>query len=236
MKDDYRTIPKDELPPRPAFLNRFWMVFVQPGDLFKALARNPAWFPMSLLLAAVAAAMVSMIPSELLVEQAIANSPGTPAADLRAAAMFIKVMGVGTASLATFVMPFIISAGTFVILVFMRGDEATYRQHLTVVVHAGIISFLGGVVNAALGFVSGNASQTGLSVATFFPFLSEGFLFYFLSTLQLFGLWALVVGGIGLAAIDPRRSAGPTVGILLVVQLVLSLGIAAIWAAFTTGF
>ncbi|MYG81176.1 MAG: hypothetical protein F4187_05130, partial [Gemmatimonadetes bacterium] len=67
--DDQATMQAAEKPRRPAFLNRFWMVFVQPGKLFESLGRNPAWFPITLFVAVATGAIALLIPFELVEEQ-----------------------------------------------------------------------------------------------------------------------------------------------------------------------
>lgn len=231
--DDYATVtPEEPPPPRPAFLNRFWMVFVKPGELFRDLARNPAWLPVTLCVAVGVAAMVWFIPFELYEAQMAAR--GAASSDIAAAEGFLEYL---------FVLPILflpvftlfIAGLTYVVFVFMRGDEATYRQHLCVVAHSGIITLVGTGMTIPMQIRTGTLDLQ-LSLGTFAPFLSDGFAFHFLNSLPLFQLWAIVVTGIGIAAIDPRRSAGPTIAVLMVIQVIVALGCAGLAVAFTPSF
>lgn len=217
-----------EPPPRPAFFNRLWMVFVQPGQMFKTLALNPAWFPIALFGALVAAASTWLIPAELYQQAALQGLEGR--ADNAEAIAQIEqvppivfrasVMGFGF--LAALVFPVVLSMVTYVAFVFVRGDQATFKQHLCVVAHTGIVTAVGGVLNAFVSARGGDIERT-LSIGTFLPFLSEGYFADFLLAMDLFNLGGAVVAGIGLAAIDPRRGAAPTAGILVGLVVVTAL-------------
>lgn len=231
--DDYESATPMEPPPRPAFLNRVWMVFVKPGELFRDLVRNPAWFPITLCVAAGTAAIVWFIPFELYEEQMVARGAGS--SDIDAMAGILKYLILVGTILFLLVVTLIIAALTYVVFVFMRGDEATYRQHLCVVAHSGIVSLLGTAITVPMQIRSGSLDLQ-LSLGTFAPFLSDGFAFHFLNSLPLFQLWAIVVTGIGIAAIDPRRRAGPTIAVLMVIQVIVAMGCAGLAMAFTPSF
>lgn len=231
--DDSTATETAEPPPRPAFLNRFWMVFVQPGALFGTLVQNPAWFPIAAFVAAGTGALMWFIPFELFAEQMAAR--GTGEADIEAAEGFLKYVIVGGTVVFLPVFTLIVSALTYVIFVFMRGDEATYRQHLCVVAHAGIISLAGTAVTIPLQISAGDI-EVALSVGTLAPFLPDGFFLTFLNMMPLFQLWAIVVTGIGIAAIDRRRSAGSTIAVLMVVQVIVALACAGVVRAFSPTF
>ena len=70
-----------ELPPRPPFFYRMWMVFVQPGKLYRDLVRNPAWFPITLIVAAVTATVMWFTPEELFRQAALSGVSGDQAAE-----------------------------------------------------------------------------------------------------------------------------------------------------------
>ena len=217
----------EQLPPRPPFFSRLWMVFVQPGKLYGDLVRNPAWFPITLLVAAVTAAVMWFTPEELFRQAALSGVSGEQATEIaegmaQVPPILIKGGAVGGAFLMTLLFPIILSAITYVCFVFIRGDEARFKQHLSVVAHAGVISALGAILNGIVNNLGGALEET-LSVGTFLPFLPDGYFTELLLALDLFQLWGAAVVGIGLAAIDPRRRAGSTVAVLLALVLVVGL-------------
>ena len=234
--DDYADAAPAGPPPRPAFLKRFWMVFLQPGALFESLAQNPAWFPVAMFVGLGTGVVMAFVPTDVFVDQLVASGVGT-ADDMAAGAVIVKALAVGSPIVVSPLMVVITSAVTYAIFVFMRGDEATYRQHLCVIAHTGIISLVGAVIMVPLLVATGSGTfGAGLTVGTLAPFLSEGLLLNFLNSLPLFQLWQIAVAGIGLAAIDPRRRAGPTIAVLMLVQVVVALACSVLATAFSPTF
>jgi len=216
-----------EPPPRPAFVRRLWMVFVQPGDLFRALARNPAWFPVAAFMALVVGASMFLLPGEAF-ESMWDNVPPEQRDQMpELPAGLMRAMFTGFFFVGTLIFPVLISLVTYVIFVFIRGDRATFRQHLCVNAHVGVITALGALFMVPLRMRSLDFQQT-LSIGSFFRFLPEGFVASMLGGIDLFTLWACIVAGIGLAAIDERRSAKSTATILVAV-LVLFAAIVALF-------
>lgn len=216
----------DEPPPRPPFFRRLWMGFVKPGELFGALARNPAWFPIAALVALVVGAATWVLPIEAFdsIQADIPAEQREQMPDLPPG--FFRAFTSGGALLVTFLFPVVISLVTYVIFVFIRGDRATYKQHLCVNAHTGVIAAAGNLFLLPLRMRGLDFQQT-LSVGSFFGFLPDGYLSDVLGGLDLFSLWSCIVAGIGLAAIDPRRSAKSTaiilVGILLAFAMIRAL-------------
>ncbi len=217
-------------PARPPFFHRLWMVFVQPGDLFKGLAPNPAWFPMAVFVGAVMAASTLLAPAEMYQDMALQGVDGEANAEAAENIGQLPpiVFRVGALAAALvfggFIVPVLISVGTYVLFVFIRGDEATFKQHLCVVVHSGVVVAVGGILNTFVAVRAGDLTQA-LTVGSFFPFLPEGFFSNFLFRLNLFSLWAAVIVGIGLATLDsrsPKTTAGVLVGLLMAQALLFA--------------
>ena len=123
--------------------------------------------------------------------------------------------------MVTFLFPLVLSLITYVIFVFIRGDEATFKQHLSVVSHAGVITAVGSLFMMPLRMRSLDIEQI-LSVGTFFPFLPDGFLLNMLTGIDLFALWGSVVAGLGLSVIS-RKSWGSTASILVALLVVVAI-------------
>ena len=126
-------------------------------------------------------------------------------------------MGVGTVFLL--ILPVILSVLSYVIFVFIRGDRSTFKQHLCVMSHAGVISALGALATVPLRTV--NAQDT-LSLGDLTPFL-DGYVSAVLNGVDLFVLWATIVAGLGLSLIDPRRRWAPTAAVLVVILLLTAM-------------
>ena len=209
-------------PPRPAFLRRLWMVFTHPGELFDALAGNPAWFPMAAFTAATVGAALGLVPAEAYYETAAARVPPEQVEGLQALpAIWYKVMAIVFGTGFMLVLPVIMSLFTYVIFVFFRGDRATFRQHLCVVSHAGVITAFGALLMTPLRVRNSNVEEV-LALGDFVPFL-DGFVREVLNGVDLFALWASVVVGLGLSLLDPRRHWAPTAAVLVALVVVLAV-------------
>lgn len=168
-----------------------------------------------------------MLPPELFMDAAIDRLPPeqveeTAAQFEQVPVIVFKGSAVGVVLLFSLLFPVVLGAITYLIFVFVRGDSSTYRQHICVLAHTGIITAVGTVLNVFVQLRSGDLTRT-LAVGTFFPFLPDGYLIEFLRALDLFQLWAAVVAGIGLAAADPGRKTGSTAAVLIGLVVVIAL-------------
>ena len=139
----------------------------------------------------------------------------------------IRFSGAAAAFIGWFVIMAAFAGLVTFVFAFILGDQGTYRQYLAVVVHAQLIAATSGLVVLPLKIIAGDL-QLLLSVGTFAFFLEDGYLFRFLSLLDLFGLWGWAVVGLGVARIG-RREAWVSAAVGL---LVIPVGIAAVIAIF----
>jgi len=107
------------------------------------------------------------------------------------------------------------------------GGDATYKQALAVVVHAGVISTLAQLFTAPLNYARGTlGSATNLGVLL--PMIDEkSFLGRLAGTIDLFMVWYVVVLAMGLGVLYRRRTQ-PIAIALFVVYAVIAVGFAAI--------
>lgn len=211
-----------EAPPLPGLFRRAVMVVVSPGDVFPALAARPKWFG-AVVLAAAFQCLAAFLPSNALQEQ-MARQGGPAAPDIPASmVVFFQLLAI-PASLVVVLLSVLAASGfTYVALVFLRGDEATFKQHLSVMSHSWIISGLGFAVLFVMNQVGLSVRMESLSVGGLLPFLPDGFLARFLSQVLLFSLWGAVVAGLGLSLLDPRRHWAPTATVTVGLALAFAL-------------
>lgn len=222
----------DEPPARPNFFKRMWMVLFKPGELFDALAANPAWFPMAAFVALVVGLSLFLTPAEAFYETAVSNTPPDQQAGLRELPLgFFKWMAVGFATPFVLIMPVILGVMSYVIFVFIRGDKATFKQHLCVMAHANVIGALGGLVTLPLRIINVNAEER-LALADLTPFL-EGFWYNVLNGMDLFAIWGCLVAGLGLSKLDPQGRWGPRAAVLLAILVIFSMIGPTLQAMFT---
>lgn len=218
---DGTSAPDAEAPPLPGLFRRAVMVVVSPGDVFPALAARPKWFG-AVLLAAAFLYLTVFLPSDALPEQM--SRQGAAAPEMPAAmGVIIKVIAIPGTLLITLVSVLVASGLTYVALVFVRGDEATFKQHLSVMSHSWIITGLGFAVLFVMSQVGLSVRMESLSVGGLLPFLPDGFLARFLRQVDLFSLWGAVVAGLGLSLLDPRRRWAPTAAVTVGLALAFTL-------------
>ena len=140
----------------------------------------------------------------------------------------IRVRGAVAAFVFWAIMLAVFAGVVTVFLTFLLGHEGTYRQYLAVVAHAHLISATSGILLLPLRIAAEDA-QLLLSLGAFARFLEAGYVLRFLSFLDLFGLWAWLLVGLGAARIGPKESwVGGTVIVMLI-----PLTMAAVIAIFT---
>jgi len=213
----------DDAPPLPNLLHRVSMVVFSPGDLFPRLAARPAWFGATVVAAAFGALLV-FAPSAV---QELAEATSGQGFEMT---KFIQVIWLALALPGTVVQVLVVSGLTYAALVFVRGDEATFKQHLSVISHAWILNGLASVAILAMSAAGLSSGPDTVTVGALLPFLPDGFLSNFLNEVSLFWLWSAVVAGLGLSLLDPRRRWGPTAAVTVAMTLVVAL-IGAVFAS-----
>ncbi len=211
-------------PVLPPLYKRVVAVFVSPGELFDALRERPAWFGALALGALVSMGATLAIPAELfqeMVREQVIQRGGDPS-NVGLAAGFARWFGVGGAFLGWWIWAFILSGILTLIFSFILGDEGRYKQYLSFASHALLIAALGVIVTLPLRISQGDIRMT-LSIGTFFTFLEEGYPLRVLRLLDLFGLWSSVVLALGVSRLDPKRSWGSAIGILMGLALVFAM-------------
>ena len=217
--------------PLPGLPRRVLAVFVSPGALFEQLRDQPAWGGAMLLAVALNLATVSLLPTELFVEQIRSGieESGVDASEVPIEMMVtigrysaIAVAGVMAAAVA-----FAVAAIMFVVFATLLGDGGRYRQYLSVSTHALIVSSVGGVLVAPLRILQGDL-ELMLSVGTFLPFLEDGSLLTFLRMLDLFTIWAVMLAALGVTKIQPGRSWGSAFAVLAGFWIVFAVGMTAL--------
>jgi len=221
----------EESPLLPSLFSRLVEVIVSPGVLFDALSRRPAWGGAVLLGAFLVFLGTVLTPPELflatlrerLVEQGQSMPPG-----LENRLGMIRIGGAVGASLAWVILIGFFAGVVTVVFAFLLGHDGNLRQYLAVVSHAHLISAASVLVLLPLRIATQDA-QVLLSLGSFAFFLEEGYLFRMLSRVDLFGLWAWVLVGLGVSRIGRKES---WTGAAMLV-LFIPFAMAAVMALFT---
>ncbi len=215
----------------PGLFSRYIRVFFSPDLLFQGLRSRPDWAGALLLGAVLAAVGTALIPPDLALAtlRETFQAQGQPVPpQLEDLGGVLRYFG---ATAAVFFWPLRIAFYAGLVMLFfaiLLGHEGTYRHYLAVVAHAHLIQATAGILVLPLRIAMEDA-QLLLSLGTFGTFLEPGYMLRFLSLLDLFGLWAWVLVGLGAARIGRKESwAGGAV-----VVLMIPLTVAAVFAIFT---
>jgi hypothetical protein len=110
------------------------------------------------------------------------------------------------------------------------GGVGTFKQVYAILAHSAIIGSLSQLFNTPISYARAEmTSATQLSV--FFPMLDDtSFALYFLKAIDLFIIWLIINGSIGLGVLYKRRT-GPIAIAQLAIYFVIALIIAAVRAS-----
>ena len=116
----------------------------------------------------------------------------------------------------------------FVIFNVVMGGTASYKQVVSVLAHAGVISAAGVLIAAPIQYMQGTASPMGpFTLSALAPMLDENsFLARMLGFISVISIWQTIVTGIGLGVLYRRKAGSIIIGLL-----VLSLAFSAIGAS-----
>ena len=217
--------------PLPSLISRLMQVILSPIVLFDGLSRRPVWGGAVLLGSLLVFLGVALMPPELalatlrerLVEQGQSMPPG-----LESRLGMIRIGGAVGASFAWVILMGFFAGVVTVVFAFLLGHEGNFRQYLAVVSHAHLISAASVIVLLPLRIATQDA-QVLLSLGSFAFFLEEGYLLRMLSRVDLFGLWAWVLVGLGVSRIGRKES---WTGAAILV-LFIPFAMAAVIALFT---
>ena len=132
----------------------------------------------------------------------------------------------GSVLIFSIVIALVIAAILWAVFNAALGGDATYKQILTVLVHAGVVTAAGQLFTGPLNYFRGAVtSATNLSVLL--PMVEDtSFIGRLAGTIDLFVIWWLVVLAIGLGVLY-RRKTQPIAYTLFGIYAVIALGIAA---------
>jgi hypothetical protein len=90
------------------------------------------------------------------------------------------------------------------------GGTAAYKQVLAIATHSSVIRGLGLALGAPIQYLKGTMTSTGpFNLGTLVPMLDEkSFVSQFLSFIDPFGIWGILVVSIGLGVLYKRKTAG----------------------------
>lgn len=214
--------------PLPPLHVRLVQVFFSPGRLMERLVEHPRWAGAMVVSTILVGVSMALVPPEVFMEaqRQAALERGAEMPELGAEAMgFMRIVIPTAAMAATVIFSFVFAGVYTVVFAFLLGDEGRYVQYLAALTHAWFIAALLGLFITPLRIATGDPQYT-LNLASFFFFLSDGYLYHVLRSLDLTQIWSTLVIAQGAHTIDRRRSFSSAAGILLVILLAFALVVA----------
>jgi membrane protein, antimicrobial resistance system len=197
---------------------RFIGVITSPRDTFQSVAAHPKWFGM-LVLTTVIVATCSVIPMtteagrQAALDKQVSQMEafGQKVNDAQYARMektmaFAPYFTAAGILIGTPIFTVIIAGILFAVFNAALGGEATFKQLFSVWVHSGVISALGQMFTLPLNLLRGSVGSA-TNLAVLLPMVDDtSFIGRILSMIDLFIVWGVMVGAIGLAVLYKRRT------------------------------
>jgi hypothetical protein len=214
----------------PSFPRRILQVFLSPGELTAALAKNPAWAAAFFFGAVLIVGQTVLIPADVwdaMFRETLLRQGREMPAGLAAAGTFMRISAVVGGAIGYFIVTMLFAGITALIFAFILGDEGRFTQYLAVMAHAWLIPAVIGFALLPLKISQQNPQFT-LNLGSFFFFLPKGYTLKVLTMLDLSQAWSWLILAQGAHAIDPKRSFGSAATILMVLFVAMAM-LFAIW-------
>jgi hypothetical protein len=234
------TAPQTGPTPAPMnVLSRFVGVITSPRDTFASVVAHPKWLVMYLLTAAIMAVFAALpmttdAGQQAALDQSVSQQEamGFQVSDeayenMRKGMSIMPYFTAGGIFFGAIVWALLLAAILWAVFNAALGGDATYKQILAVIVHAGVISALGQLFTGPINYFRG-AVTSATSLGALLPmFEPESFIGRLAGAIDIFIIWWVIVLSIGLAVLYRRRTQ-PIAIALFSVYAVIALAIAAI--------
>jgi len=232
------TAPLSSAGPK-GLIARFIGIITSPRDTFQSIAAHPKWLGM-LTLTTVIVAACSVIPltteagKQAALDKQVSQMEafGRKVDDQTYARMektmaFAPYFTAAGILIGTPLFTLIFAGILYAVFNAALGGDATFKQLFSVWVHGGVISALGQMFTLPLNLARG-AVGSATNLAVLLPMIDDtSFLGHMLAMIDLFIVWGVMVGAIGLAVLYRRRT-GPIATTFFAIYAVIVVCFAAI--------
>ncbi len=217
-----------------SFPKRFVDTLFSPVALFERFNTRAPWVDALIVGTLLMAAMVMLVPRELMeaqIREAMSQQQapaGAPAPSMDMMVQMGRIFAVVGQLVLVPLMALLVAGLCTGIFGKLMDGEGTFRKHLAVVSHAGLITPLGLAITLFFQVQSGNPA-TQLSLALLVPGLeADSFAFRVLNAFTVFMLWWLALVAAGVSAVNRRISPAKAGIILFAIYLAVVVVIAAV--------
>lgn len=222
----------EAVPALPNLAVRVWELLLTPGRLFDRLRERPAWIGALAASLALGCLAIWLIPVDLFAEFFRDQVPESAPPEAVESQVDLQVRLRWLNPILGSIFGTLITAGVllFVFNVLM-GGAARFVQLFSATVHVWILLALGALATVPLQRKTGEF-ETYLGLHLLTPGLEEGFLLHFLQGLNIWGLWAAVLLGLGAGRLYDRFSERTGIVTVLLLYVLLALGTAGVRTLF----
>ncbi|HYW12106.1 MAG TPA: YIP1 family protein [Longimicrobium sp.] len=217
-----------------SFPKRFVDTLFSPVALFQRFNTRAPWVDALIVGTVLMAAFMMIIPRELLeaqIRDAMSQQqapPGAPAPSMDTMVMFGRIGGVVSQLVGGPLIALLVAGLCTGIFGKLMDGEGSFRKHLAVVSHAGLITPLGFAITLFFAVQSGDMA-TQLSPALLIPGLeAESFAFRVLNALSVFYVWWLALLTAGVSSVNRRISPAKAGIVIFAIYLAVVVVIAAV--------
>ena len=214
-------------------LARYIGVIVSPKDTFASVVPYPKWLGMMLLTASIVAFFTALplttdAGRQAQIDQQVQQmqSFGFQVNDQmyeqmqKGAGRMPYVTGISV-FVVTPIFAVIIAGIFFAIFNAALGGEASFKQVLAILVHAGAVSSLSTVLSGTINYLRGSAQASVANLGALLPMLPEkSFGANLLGAVDIFLVWYIVVLAMGLAVLYKRRTQPIAISLLSVYAVI----------------
>ncbi len=236
--------------PKSTSLSRLFSVFTSPGATFAELARDPhfilAWCVQIVAAEIFGFLMIQRVGVYAMARQAMMQNPATQAMSPAAQQHSLAIAAVGLrvsfyAAPVWSIVVLLILGGIFLGLAnLLLGYEASYKQALAMVSYAFLVMTLYTVIAIIVIALSATPSSlqiknlVGTNIGYFFdPSTTSKFLYALGSHIGIFGIWTMILLGIGLGKLGGKKgrtgSGLSVVVVLWLLYILASSGLASLF-------
>jgi hypothetical protein len=214
-------------------LARYIGVIVSPKDTFTSVAAFPKWLGMMLLTASIVAFFTalpltteagrqSQIDQQVQQMQSFGFQVSDQAYEqMQKGAGRMPYVTAVSVFVVTPIFAVIIAGILFAIFNAALGGEASFKQVLSILVHASAISSLSAVLSGTVNYLRGAAASSVANLGALLPMLPEkSFAANLLGAIDIFLVWHIVVLAIGLAVLYRRRTQPIAISLLSVYAVI----------------
>lgn len=215
-------------------------VFIEPHTTFKSIDHQPDWLIPMIIILAVVVLFTTIIMPIVLPEQMAQQkekmeergmSPQEVDNAMEIGQKIGRIVGPITAGIITVVYLLAISGLLLFCGNFILGGESNFKKVLSVVTYSSLISSLGSLLLLPL-ILTKKTMHVGYNLAAFMSSdANQTPLYQFLSKIDFFAIWQVVVVGIGLAVIYKftLKKSITLVAVLYAIYTAISVGIKAVF-------